>query len=73
MLDESGALEAPGEAAAIRDLAADYFRTMAQAMDHFQQGDLPEANNAITLGSAYARRSTASLVEALVQRPWLTC
>ena len=73
LLDESGALEAPGEAAAIRDLAADYFRTMAHAMDYFQQGELPEANNAITLGSAYARRSTASLGEALVQRPWLTC
>ena len=73
LLDESVALEALGQAAAIRDLSADYFRTMAQAMDYFLQGELSEANNALAVGSVQAIPSLAILEEALFQRPWLTC
>ena len=73
LLDESVALEALEEAVAIRDLTAGYFRIMAQAMDYFLQGEVSEANDALTLGSAYAHRRSAALEEALFQRPWLTC
>jgi len=73
LVDESVALETPSEAAAIRDLLAGYFQIMAQAMDYFQQGEVPEANNALTQGTAQALRSSAMLEDALAQRPWLTC